>query len=62
VKNEIKVSFCNTLNKACGLQHLMGEDDDWKYSDKDVPKLQEQWIQAYLEFFSDRPDILPPLW
>jgi hypothetical protein len=39
----------------------MGEDDDWKYPDKDIPKLREQWTQACLEFFSDRPDVLPPL-
>jgi hypothetical protein len=50
-----------SLNKNHGLQHLMREDDNWKYSDKDIPKLQEQWIQAYLEFFSDRLDVLSPL-
>jgi hypothetical protein len=40
----------------------MGEDDNQKYSDKDVPKLREQCTQACLEFFSDRPDVLSPLW
>jgi hypothetical protein len=39
----------------------MREDDNQKYSDKDVPKLSEQWTQACLEFFSDRPDVLPLL-
>jgi hypothetical protein len=50
-----------SLDKNHDLQHLMREDDNRKYSDKDVPKLREQWIQACLEFFSDRPDVLPPL-
>jgi hypothetical protein len=50
-----------SLNKNRSLQHLMREDDNQKYFDKDIPKLREQWTQACLEFFSDRPDVLPPL-
>jgi hypothetical protein len=39
----------------------MGEDDMWKYSDRDVPKLQEQWTQVYIDFFAERLDVLPRL-